>query len=404
MDINYSVPYESKYFLYLDVSIRHGLRHVGLSLSDLNLSLAERVYHLVIGLIKALVPVLGHIITAVDIYFHAAVVRTVHLEQTDPYERGKEHGELLKEEVQELYNIIVPALRRNITDQQVQEIAGKIPEDFVQEMRGLADGAEVAYEDVLLIHTFLDISLHGRFGCSAIAASYDDNEHVACEPIAITNHSDSIEKLGYSGESGERKSALLGSDIDGQHIWNALESANVESTVQSMVFHPKKRMIELAIGDGYASSNSVRSFSSQEFFGEDYSEGEEEEIIVARNLDWQWYFLAKHSLLMTKDYANGQKVATITFPGYLGCLSGMNKDGLSVACLVQGIDFNIGGMPVVILLNKVLEECKNVDEALAYMTANGHGSSMNLIMADPKTASTVELLADGVHPVGRITA
>ena len=54
----------------------------------------------------------------------------------------------------------------------------------------------------------------------------------------------------------------------------------------------------------------------------------------------------------------------------------MKGQTLSLACLVQGIDFNIGEMPVVILLNKVLENCSNVDW-------NGG----RLILIDPRNTS-----------------
>jgi len=101
-------------------------------------------------------------------------VRILHLYGT-PYEMGRQHGRLLRTEVQELYkNYFVKFAGGDV---QV-EIAAKlaefsmlphIPKKYVEEMRGLADGSGLSFKKVLTAQAFLDIKKIVQ--CSTIALS-----------------------------------------------------------------------------------------------------------------------------------------------------------------------------------------------------------------------------------------
>ncbi|HSX38749.1 MAG TPA: C45 family peptidase [Chlamydiales bacterium] len=93
----------------------------------------------------------------------------LHIEGT-PYELGYQHGRLLKDQV--AYNIhhFIDKLSSDQTPPVVQafmqampEVVPCIPDSLIQEMQGIADGAEVPYEKILLLNLFPEM-----FHCSAI--------------------------------------------------------------------------------------------------------------------------------------------------------------------------------------------------------------------------------------------
>lgn len=87
-----------------------------------------------------------------------------------PYQRGFEHGHLLKKEIKRsitdlLYKGMVTHFKKNMIQHSAalktlkehsQLLERYIPLEYITEMKGIADGAEVNYEDILLLHTFLD--------------------------------------------------------------------------------------------------------------------------------------------------------------------------------------------------------------------------------------------------------
>jgi isopenicillin-N N-acyltransferase like protein len=91
--------------------------------------------------------------------------------QGDHYEIGYQHGVLLKDEVSELSCKIIeiseslePGVLRSILKQQ----ESFIPERFLDEMRGIAKGADVSLEDIKLVNIMPEL-----FHCSGIAVFGD---------------------------------------------------------------------------------------------------------------------------------------------------------------------------------------------------------------------------------------
>ncbi len=108
----------------------------------------------------------------------------VHLHGS-PYERGFQHGRRFASKIRSLYtrllvSSLLPYLNRERADiasvmteyqkprydegrfsyefllDSGRELAKSIPEPYLEEMRGIADGAGLPYEDILLLNTFMD--------------------------------------------------------------------------------------------------------------------------------------------------------------------------------------------------------------------------------------------------------
>lgn len=116
--------------------------------------------------------------------------RVVELHGT-PYERGLQHGRLFPSEIRSLYTqiltaSILPYLNRERADiaavlteyqgadydngqfsyqlmlQAAQGIEPDLPEEYVEEMHGIADGAGLPYEEILIFNTFVETMLSLR--------------------------------------------------------------------------------------------------------------------------------------------------------------------------------------------------------------------------------------------------
>ena len=102
-----------------------------------------------------------------------------------PYERGFQHGQLFRDEIRSFYtmlltNSLLPYLNREQPDiaeflltyeedryqdgnfsyqlllESGQNIEPDIPQEYIEEMQGIADGAELPYDDILLLNTLFD--------------------------------------------------------------------------------------------------------------------------------------------------------------------------------------------------------------------------------------------------------
>ncbi len=105
-----------------------------------------------------------------------------------PYEMGFQHGELLKDKIMSMFDeyFIKTSKKRGINKKNMIKIVKKymeehIPSYIIEEIKGLADGANIDYDTILLMQSFLDIlsigwSNEGKAinymfgGCSSFAA------------------------------------------------------------------------------------------------------------------------------------------------------------------------------------------------------------------------------------------
>jgi hypothetical protein len=254
MRINYSTNTISKYILFSDVSFRQGANHIGLAIGGdmCGLSLTERITHLAVGILK-LIPVIGHVVALVDTLLQRKSITVLKLTSKNPFERGKEHGRILKNRIKEVYAPILSMMRKNADlKKRITQFEKQIPDNLKEEMKGLAKGSGYAYEDVLLIHTFLDAK-PGQFGCTSMAVK-ESNEK--CQRIAAANHS---LKSSIDGESQSRRQAFLDQPISKNMPTQVLKSTGQDVTIQAMVFDTSK-------GEVYLSSKATHAADLAPFF------------------------------------------------------------------------------------------------------------------------------------------
>jgi len=106
-----------------------------------------------------------------------------------PYDRGYEYGRLLADEIK--FNItrylnVGIAEHWSVPREFLKASAAKmepfIPDEVKQEMRGIAVGAEVDYEDVLILNTHVDAVVHG------VEATGQSAKAAQCSGIAVMGH------------------------------------------------------------------------------------------------------------------------------------------------------------------------------------------------------------------------
>ena len=123
-------------------------------------------------------------------------------------------------------------------------------------------------------------------------------------------------------------------------------------------------------------------------------------LIFGRNLDFPSLGLAEHYSLITIYHPdNGKSFASIIWPGFVGALSGINQDGLSLALLLSFSSWqtNTAGMPSMMLLRKILEQASTVEEAIKIIRDTKRVSPINLALADANNNSAiVEITAEKI--------
>ena len=94
---------------------------------------------------------------------------------------------------------------------------------------------------------------------------------------------------------------------------------------------------------------------------------------------------------------------SIGFPGLLGCLSGMNESGLSLAVLevFQSRLFtrrlDLGGTPYAVCFRTLLSECDTIDQARRRLEKMRRTSVFNLAIADRQRVAVFETTTRRVH-------
>jgi predicted choloylglycine hydrolase len=120
--------------------------------------------------------------------------------------------------------------------------------------------------------------------------------------------------------------------------------------------------------------------------------------LFGRNLDWPPVARLQDYTLVVIYRPEGKRAfASITFPGVLGCTTGMNDAGLAIAMLDSyssrdgSPGFNPFGIPTVFMLRRLLEECTTVDEAAALLRSVQRASMLNIAICDKNRGAVLEV-------------
>jgi predicted choloylglycine hydrolase len=120
--------------------------------------------------------------------------------------------------------------------------------------------------------------------------------------------------------------------------------------------------------------------------------------LLGRNLDYPSLGYVQDYSLVTVYRPKGKHAfAAIGFPGLVGCLSGMNDAGLSLAILEvmeikQGEPrFDYEGVPYALCYRRLLEECTTIEEAKKLLTGMKRTATTNLVLADRSRVAVLEV-------------
>lgn len=118
-----------------------------------------------------------------------------------------------------------------------------------------------------------------------------------------------------------------------------------------------------------------------------------------RNLDWTIKHKAQdQAVVIVFDPApgHGYPFALLGFGGAVGSVTGMNSQGISFGEMTSSsTDETFDGMPLMVLMRKVLQYSKNLDEAVAILQKGPRTTGWNFVIGDGKVpdARAVEVTA-----------
>ncbi|MGE3910530.1 MAG: C45 family autoproteolytic acyltransferase/hydrolase [Chloroflexota bacterium] len=246
-----------------------------------------------------------------------------------PYERGQQHGTALAEQVRHLRGRLINDIVfgkgtamgagfLGILYGILARMHPNIPRELREEMRGVAAGARVAYRDILLLNCFDDV-LHALIQLNPVLAPL--LQHRFVKPV-----------LG-----------LLGA-----------------------VPPPAPVSSAPGLSPGFACSSFVLT-------GESSTLGTP---IHGRNLDYMVHddFIDPEGIVPRELRANvvvfvvrpsqGRAFASIAWPGFVGLVTALNADGLSLACLTSTVPRETAnGTPLLMLYRLAAQYAGSLDEA-----------------------------------------
>jgi predicted choloylglycine hydrolase len=115
-------------------------------------------------------------------------------------------------------------------------------------------------------------------------------------------------------------------------------------------------------------------------------------LLFGRNLDFPPEgILEKHSVVIDYAPAKGRRFVAVTWPGLVGVLSGMNRDGLCAANLLASAPApSLDGCPYTFLLRDVMEGAGTVEEALAILRKARRTTANSIMLAEATGAAVAE--------------
>jgi isopenicillin-N N-acyltransferase-like protein len=126
--------------------------------------------------------------------------------------------------------------------------------------------------------------------------------------------------------------------------------------------------------------------------------------LLGRNLDFPTLgYLQDYTAVIVVRGQGKRAFASIGFPGAIGCLSGINDAGLSVAVLEvysskdDAAKFDVKGVPYALCFRRILEECGTVAEAEKLLRGMPRTTLINLAVADPQGGAVFEITNKSVE-------
>ncbi len=119
-----------------------------------------------------------------------------------------------------------------------------------------------------------------------------------------------------------------------------------------------------------------------------------------RNLDFPSFDIADKTSVVLVYRPDGGRFgfAAVAWPGMMGVLTGMNEHGLTLANMEVTRSTRLpSAMPYTLLYRSVLERCRTVDDAIAFLENTPRQSANNLMLMDAAgSRALVEITPAGV--------
>lgn len=126
-------------------------------------------------------------------------------------------------------------------------------------------------------------------------------------------------------------------------------------------------------------------------------------MLFGRNLDFPSAgYLNEYSMVVISRPDGKHAFAAVSFPGILGCLTGMNDAGLTLAVLEvytsrdDAPKFDPTGTPYALCFRRILEECTTVEEAEKLLRSMKRSTLINLAICDTKRSAVLEITPKSV--------
>lgn len=239
----------------------------------------------------------------------------------DPYERGRQHGEALGEQVRHLRHRLIDDIvfgkGRAMGTAFLGVLYGilarmhpNIPRELREEMRGVADGAKVPYRDVLLLNCFDDV-LHSLIQLNPVLAPLLHHRFV--KPV-----------LGWLGSPTPPPAAA-------GFACSAFALAGTASATGAPIHG---RNLDYLVNDGFIDPDGI----------------------VPREL-------RENVVLFVVRPTRGQPFVSIAWPGFVGVVTALNAEGLSLACLTSTVPRETAnGTPLLLLYRTIAQNASTLDE------------------------------------------
>jgi hypothetical protein len=107
-------------------------------------------------------------------------------------------------------------------------------------------------------------------------------------------------------------------------------------------------------------------------------------------IDWQ---LQEHAVLVVAEPAGGVPFVNVTYAGFIGSVTGMNAQGISVGEMGGRALGHWDGVPMALLVRETLQRAKTLDEAIAIFRDQPRTCQYFYVVADGKTNRAVGMEA-----------
>jgi hypothetical protein len=107
-------------------------------------------------------------------------------------------------------------------------------------------------------------------------------------------------------------------------------------------------------------------------------------------IDWR---LQEHAVIIVAEPDGGIPFVNVTYSGFIGSVTGMNAEHVSIGEMGGGGYGHWGGVPMALLVREVLSNAKTLDDAIAVFKDNPRTCQYFYVVADAKTNRAVGMEA-----------